>query len=91
MDNTTATTTTTGIGRFTLVKNFDTGFWELTTPNPKITYILSPPTEDWVNVVYLIGLCIARYRGLNEVVGDPTPLPQSIRDVVGIKQLIGGW
>ena len=78
--------TTNDVGKFTLVKNYTNGFWELTTPTPNRTYILSPPTDDWVNVVYLIGRAMGDYYGHGSA-----PIPESIREVVGIKQLIGGW
>lgn len=89
--NTNTNTTNANPGKFELIKNHETGFWELTTPNPKLTYILASPTEYWLNVVYRIGLSIARYDKVNEVVGSPVSTPSSIRDVGGIKQLIGGW
>lgn len=72
--------------RFTLIKNYTSGFWELTTPNTRRTYILSQATDDWVSVVYLIGRAMGDYYGHGSA-----PIPESTREVVGIKQLIGGW
>jgi len=70
--------------RFNLVKNHESGFWELTTPT--ITYIIAEPTEDWLDVVYKLGRAVENYYGKSSEM-----LPESIREVGGIKQLIGGW
>lgn len=70
--------------RFNLVKNHESGFWELTTPT--ITYIIAEPTEDWLDVVYKLGRAVENYYGKSS-----ERLPESIREVGGIKQLIGGW
>lgn len=74
----------TGRPRFNLLKNHDSGFWELTTPT--ITYIIAEPTEDWLDVVYKLGRAVENYYGKSSEM-----LPESIREVGGIKQLIGGW
>lgn len=85
MSNTNTNTIEAKPGKFELIKNFEEGFWELHTPTPSVKYILSPPTEDWLDVVYKLGQAMENYRGKGDV------LPDSIREVSGIKQLIGGW